>query len=84
LAGVNRNCIEYFLCHKDDSYSNVQSKRIDYLRNIYQAAGISLRLKTKESKIKDLLELIRRWGLEPGEIIREEVLRGITKAQIKK
>jgi integrase len=84
LAGVNRNCIEYFLCHKDDSYSNVQSKGIDYLRNVYLTAGISLLPKTKESKIKDLLELIRRWGLEPGEIIKEEVLRGITKAQIKK
>ena len=44
-------------------------KGIEYLRGIYLAAGLSIKPKTRLSKIDALKEIIRTWGLNPEEIL---------------
>ena len=49
-------------------------KGIEFLRNIYTASGLSIRPKTKVSKVEALKEIIRAWGLNPEKILTREAL----------
>jgi len=49
-------------------------KGIEFLRNIYAASGLSIRPKTKMSRIEMLKEICRAWGLEPDSILTKEAL----------
>ena len=46
----------------------------EYLRGIYTASGLSIKPKTRLSKIDALKEIIRAWGLNPEEILTYEVM----------
>ena len=49
-------------------------KGIEFLRGIYIASGLSIKPKTRISKIDALKEIIRAWGLNPEEILTREAL----------
>lgn len=49
-------------------------KGIEFLRNIYAASGLSIRPKTRLSKIETLKEIIRAWGMNPEEILTREAM----------
>jgi len=72
--GVNTDYIEYMMGHKISSYHDVQMKGIEFLRNIYAASGLSIKPKTRVSKIEALKEIIRAWGMNPEEILTKETL----------
>jgi integrase len=75
LSGVDYDCIEYMMGHKGDRYNDVESRGVEYFRDVYLSSGISLKSKTKETRIETLLEIIRRWELRPEEILKPEVMR---------
>ena len=72
--GVNRDYIEYMMGHKVSTYHDIQMKGIEFLRNIYAASGLSIRPKTRVSKIGALKEIIRAWGMNPEEILTRKAL----------
>jgi aryl-alcohol dehydrogenase-like predicted oxidoreductase len=72
--GVNTDYIEYMMGHKISTYHDVQMKGVEFLRNIYAASGISIKPKTRVSKIDALKEIIRAWGMNPEEILAKEAL----------
>ena len=72
--GVNRDYIEYMMGHKVSTYHDVKMKGVEFLRNIYHAAGLSVRPMTQVSKIDALKEIIRAWGMNPEEILTKEAL----------
>jgi len=47
-------------------------KAIEILRGIYIAAGLSIKPKSKVSKIDALKEIIRAWGLNPEKILTKQ------------
>lgn len=49
-------------------------KGIEFLRNIYAASGLSIRSKTRLSKIETLKEIIRGLGMNPEETLTKKVL----------
>ena len=49
-------------------------KGIEYLRGIYAASALSIRPKTRVTKIDALKEIIRAWGLNPDEILTKDAL----------
>jgi hypothetical protein len=49
-------------------------KGIEFLRNIYNAAGLSVRPRTRVSKIDALKEIIRAWGMNPEELLTKQAL----------
>ena len=49
-------------------------KGVEFLRGIYLAAGLSVKPRTKISKIDALKEIIRAWGLNPEEILTRQAL----------
>lgn len=72
--GVNQDYIEYMMGHKISTYHDVKMKGIEFLRNIYSASGLSIRPKTRVSKIEALKEIIRAWGMDPEEVLTKKAL----------
>jgi len=72
--GVQPDYIDYMMGHTIDTYHDIQSKGVEFLRNIYTSAGLSIRPQSHHTKIDMLKELMRAWGLEPEKILAEEVL----------
>jgi ribosomal protein L12E/L44/L45/RPP1/RPP2 len=72
--GVNTDYIEYMMGHKISTYHDVQMKGVEFLRNIYAASALSIKPKTRVSKIDALKEIIRAWGMNPEEILAKEAL----------
>jgi len=72
--GVQPDYVDYFMGHTVDTYHDIQSLGIDKLRNIYAASGLSIRKKTRVSKIDALKEIIRAWGMNPELILTRDAL----------
>jgi len=60
--GVQPDYVDYMMGHTLGSYHDIQMKRMEFLRTIYAASGLSVRPKTKVSKVEALKEIIRAWG----------------------
>ena len=72
--GVQSDYVDYMMGHTVDTYHDIQMKGIEFLRNIYAASGLSIKPKTKVSKIEALKEIIRAWGLNPDQVLTREAL----------
>ena len=72
--GMPTDYIEYMMGHTISTYHDIEMKGIEYLRDIYSASALSIKPKTKVSKIDALKEIIRAWGLNPDEILTKDAL----------
>jgi integrase len=72
--GVDRDYIEYMMGHTISTYHDIKMKGIEFLRGIYTASGLSIRQKTRVSKIDALKEIIRAWGMNPEEILTKDAM----------
>ncbi len=72
--GTQADYVEYMMGHTVSAYHDIEMKGIDFLRGIYQASGLSIKPKTKFSRIDTLKEIVRAWGLNPEEILTREAL----------
>jgi site-specific recombinase XerD len=72
--GVDRDYIEYMMGHTISTYHDIKMKGIEFLRGIYIASGLSIKPKTRVSKIDALKEIIRAWGMNPEEILTRQAL----------
>jgi site-specific recombinase XerD len=72
--GVDRDYIEYMMGHTISTYHDIKMKGIEFLRGIYVSSGLSIKPRTRISKIDALKEIIRAWGLNPEEILTRQAL----------
>jgi site-specific recombinase XerD len=72
--GVQSDFVDYMMGHTVSVYNDVQSLGVEKLRNVYAAAGLSIKPKTKISKIDALKEIIRAWGMNPEQVLTRETL----------
>jgi len=72
--GMQTDYIEYMMGHTISTYHDIKMKGTEYLRGIYLASGLSIKPKTRVSKIDALKEIIRAWGLNPEEILTRDAL----------
>jgi len=72
--GMDRDYIEYMMGHTISTYHDIQMKGIEFLRGVYLSSGLSIRPKTRISKIDALKEIIRAWGLNPDEILTRDAM----------
>ena len=73
-AKIDDEIIKYMMGKTIDTYEDVQSLGIETLRNLYVAAGLAIRPKTKVTRIEQLKEIIRSWGENPEEILSKDAL----------
>lgn len=58
--GVNSDYVDYMMGHTVDTYHDIESKGIEFLRNVYASAGLSTKPKVQTSKIEMVKEVIAR------------------------
>jgi hypothetical protein len=73
-ARIDSEIVEYMMGNTVSTYVDIQSLGIDTLRNMYSAANLSIRSKTKLNRINQLKEIIRAWGENPEEILSKDAL----------
>ncbi len=71
-AGVKESYVDYFMGHKVDTYHDIQSLGVEKLRDIYAAASLSIRPKTKLNKIEMVKQMIRALGMNPDQVLTRE------------
>lgn len=72
--GVNPEYAEFMMGHKNALYNDIKMKGPEFLRNIYRAAGLSIRQKTKSSRLDLLKELVRGFGMDPEKVLVKEAM----------
>jgi hypothetical protein len=72
--GVQTDYIEYRMGHTISTYHDIKIKAIEFLQGIYITSSLSIRPKTKVTKIDALKEIVRAWGLNPEEILTRDAL----------
>jgi hypothetical protein len=72
--GVQPDYIDYMMGHTVDTYHDIESKGIEFLRNVYASAGLSIKPKAQTSKIDMVKEFIRGMGMNPEEILTRQTL----------
>jgi len=70
-AGVQESYVDYFMGHTVDTYHDIQSLGIQKLRAIYAKASLSIRPKTKATKLEQLREMARAIDQQISELSRE-------------
>jgi len=72
--GVPEPIVDYWMGHVTDVYNDTQSLGIEKLRQIYANAKLSIRPRTRVSKIEALKEMVRAMGLQPEQVLNSEAL----------
>ena len=67
--GIQADYVDYMMGHTVDTYHDIQSKGVDWLRNVYATAGLSIRPRSSISKIEMVKEFVRGLGLNPEELL---------------
>jgi site-specific recombinase XerD len=80
--GVHESYVDHMMGHVTDIYHDIQSKGIDFLRSVYSASGLSIRPKTKVSKIDAIKEIIRAYGMNPEQVLTREALNQPARTQV--
>ncbi len=73
LGTINSEYIEYMMGHVTDTYHDIESLGVDYLRDLYSKSGLSIRPKTKLSKIEMMKTFAESLGLDPGVVLSKEI-----------
>ncbi len=66
--------IEYMMGHTVSTYNDIEMKGVEFLRDLYASSGLSIKPRTKLSKIEQLKIIIEAWGMNPNEILTREAL----------
>jgi hypothetical protein len=72
--GLQTDYVEYFMGHKISTYHDIQSIGIDNLRSKYAAAGLVIRQRSRDSKVEQLKEMIRAFGMNPDQVLSRNFL----------
>lgn len=65
---------EYMMGHTVSTYNDIKMKGVEFLRNLYASSGLSVRPRTKLSKIDRLKMFAESLGLNPDEVLTREAL----------
>ncbi len=72
--GVQPDYIDYMMGHTVDTYHDIQSKGVEFLRNVYASAGLSIMPKPKGWELDALKAFARGLGLEPEKVLNQAAL----------
>ncbi len=64
----------FWLGHKGDTYHDIQSKRLEYLRNIYAQANPAITPQPNFTPREVLEKMVRSIGIDPGRVLNREAL----------
>jgi hypothetical protein len=62
---------DYMMGHTVDTYHDIQSKGVEFLRNVYATGGLSITPRQKGWELDALKAFARGLGLEPEKVLTE-------------
>jgi site-specific recombinase XerD len=68
--GIQSDYVDYMMGHTVDTYHDMQSKGIEFLRSLYANAGLCIQPKTSITPRDQLRTIARGFGLSPAEAAR--------------
>ena len=74
ISTIPTDYIEYMMGHTISTYNDIRMKGIEYLRNLYSSSGLSIRTRTKLTKIDRLKMFAESLGLNPDEVLSKYAL----------
>lgn len=74
LCTIPTDYIEYMMGHTISTYNDIRMKEIEYLKNLYSTSELSIRPKTKLSRIEKLKMLAESLGFNPDEVLSREAM----------
>jgi len=74
ISTIPTDYIEYMMGHTVSTYNDIHMKGTEYLRNLYASSGLSIRPKTKLSKIDRLKMFAESLDLNPDDVLSREAL----------
>jgi integrase len=72
ISTIPTDYIDYMMGHTVSTYNDIRMKGINYLRELYASSGLSIRPKTKLSKIDKLKLFAESLGLNPDEVLAKD------------
>ncbi len=73
-AKMPTDYIEYMMGHKTSTYNDIKGKGVEFLRNLYDSSGLSIRPKSKLTKVDQLKMFAASLGLNPDEVLSRDAL----------
>ncbi len=70
--GAQTDYIEYMMGHTISAYHDIEMKGIEFLRNEYAKAGLSIKPKAETNKMAIVRDFLKSMGLRPEEILSKE------------
>jgi len=74
ISTIPTDYIEYMMGHTISTYNDIKMKGVEYLRNLYASSGLSIRPKTKISKVEQLKMFAESLGLNPNQVLSRDAL----------
>lgn len=74
ISTIPTDYIDYMMGHTVSTYNDIRMKGTEHLRNLYASSGLSIRPKTKLSKIEQLKLFAESLGLNPDEVLSREAI----------
>ena len=74
--GMPTDYIEYMMGHRLSTYNTIETKGIDFLRNIYATTNLRILPKEKASMADVLKEIIKSRGEDPAKYLKRRVIAG--------
>jgi integrase len=74
ISSIKNDYIEYMMGHTISTYNDIKMKGVEYLRNLYASSGLSIRPKTRISKIDQLKMFAESLGLNPDEVLSRDAV----------
>ena len=67
--GIQTDYVDFMMGHTISTYHDIQSKGVEFLRNLYTTAGLSIAPKPKGLELDALKAFARGLGLEPEKVL---------------
>jgi integrase len=74
ISTIPTDYIEYMMGHTISTYNDVKMRGVEFMRNLYASSGLSIRPKTKLSKVEQLKMFVESLDLNPNDVLSRDAL----------
>jgi hypothetical protein len=74
ISTIPTDYIDYMIGHTISTYNDVKMKGVEFLRNLYASSGLSIKPKTRLSKLDQLKIFVESLGFNPNEVLSKDAL----------
>jgi len=74
ISTIPTDYIDYMMGHTISTYNDIKMKGVEFLRNLYASSGLSIKPKTRLSKVEQLKIFVESLGFNPNEVLSRDAL----------